>query len=169
MIIGVLSDSHGRADITARAVRALLVHGAEMLIHLGDIGGESVIDELAGHHARIVFGNCDDDEATLGRYAELAGLVVDHPMGIIEIDGKRVAFTHGHLDRCLRQAIGEGVDYLLLGHSHVAADERQGKTRIVNPGALFRAARYTSALLEPARDALQFIEISKAPEPRHDR
>jgi len=49
MIIGVLADSHGHAETTAKAVRMLLEHGAEMLLHLGDIGSDEVIDELAGH------------------------------------------------------------------------------------------------------------------------
>ena len=49
MPVGVLSDSHGHAETTARAVEALVAHGAEMLLHLGDIGSDEVIDELGGH------------------------------------------------------------------------------------------------------------------------
>lgn len=161
MLIGVLSDSHGHADTTALAVRALVAEGAQMLLHLGDIGTEQVIDELVGHNARIVFGNCDWEVDALSRYAELVAVQVDHPMGMIEVAGRRIAFTHGHLSRLMRQALDQRVDYLLYGHTHTIGDERVEGTRLINPGALHRAARYTSALLDPSRDDVRWIEITK--------
>ena len=163
MLIGVLSDSHGRADTTERAVRALLDHGAQMLIHLGDLEAEAVIDELVGHNARIVFGNCDWNEQALTHYAELVGVRVDHPLGLAEVAGKRIAFTPGHLARVMQDAINDGVDYLFYGHTHAVSDERCGRTRLINPGALFRAPRYTAALLDPAADHLRIIEVPKGP------
>ena len=69
MVIGILSDSHGRVATTALAIKALREAGSDMLIHLGDFEREEVIDELVGHDARIVFGNCDWDIAGLTRYA----------------------------------------------------------------------------------------------------
>ena len=163
MRIGVLSDSHGRADMTARAVALLDRAGVDVLIHLGDVGGERVIDDLAGRPARLVFGNCDFDHKVLGRYAEHLGLINDHPAGRL-IDGeKTVAFTHGHLEREMRRLLAEKPDYLLHGHSHEVRDERLDGTRIVNPGALFRARRYTVVVLDVQRDSVEFLEIEKSP------
>ena len=161
MQIGILSDSHGRADTTRVAIRLLLERGASSLIHLGDIGSDAVIDELVGHHARIVFGNCDWDAASLGRYAQDLGLIVDDPMGRLQIAGKTIAFTHGHHLGLMQQALAEGVEYLLHGHTHEVRDERVGSTRIINPGALFRAARYTAALLDSEADALHIVEVPR--------
>ncbi len=161
MLIGILSDSHGHADTTALAVAALKEHGAEVLLHLGDIGDEKVIDELVGCQARIVFGNCDWDWQTLDRYAQLVGIGVDHPLGIYEADGKRIAFTHGHLADEMNQALENEVDYLLHGHTHEVSDQRHGKTRIICPGALFRASCYTAAVLDPLLDEVNFIDIPK--------
>lgn len=161
MLIGILSDSHGRADTTALAVAALKERGAEVLLHLGDIGHEKVINELVGCNARIVFGNCDWDWQSLDRYAQLVGVGVDHPLGILEADGKRIAFTHGHLADVMNQVLENQVDYLLHGHTHEVSDQRHGKTRIINPGALFRAARYTAAVLDPLGDELIFLDIPK--------
>ena len=161
MLIGILSDSHGRVETTRRAVAALLQRGAELLIHLGDVGDERVIDELIGHNARIVFGNCDWDVAGLTRYAEAVGVAVDHPLGTLAIGERKLAFTHGHLSDCVEQALSGGVDYLLHGHTHETRDEMLGRTRIINPGALFRAARYTAALLDPASCTVEFIEVGR--------
>lgn len=160
-VIGVLSDSHGRIGITAQAVSLLLEKGASLLIHLGDVESDAVIDELVGHNARLVFGNCDWDIGPLASYAESVGVAVDHPAGRLEIDGKKVAYTHGHLQDEMDKALTDNVDYLLHGHSHELRDERIGNTRIINPGALFRASRYTAVILEPASDWLEVIEIPR--------
>lgn len=164
MRIGILSDSHGRTAITARAVATLRERGAELLLHLGDIETHDVLDELAGHPVRLVFGNCDTDEADLAGYARHLDLTVDHPVGHLVIDERRIVFTHGHLEKPMQQALRDGVDYLLHGHTHEVRDERAGRTRIINPGALFRASRYTVALLDPSRDSLDIIEVAKAVE-----
>jgi uncharacterized protein len=165
MLLGILSDSHGRAARTGDAVFALRRRGAELLVHLGDFESETVIDELVGHPARVVFGNCDWSAAAMADYARHVGVGVDHPLGVIEADGRRIAFTHGHLPRLMEQAIRDGVDYLLHGHTHEVRDERIGNTRIINPGALHRARRYTVALLDTAADRLELIEIAPATAP----
>lgn len=167
MLIGILSDSHGHADTTARAVSALRAHGAELLLHLGDIGTDEVIDQLVGVNARIVFGNCDWPLEALESYARLVDVQVDHPMGIVEADGARIAFTHGHRGGLMKEALDRSVEYLLHGHTHAIRDERVGPTRIINPGALHRATRYTCALLDPARDTLEWVEIAKSPVQPH--
>ncbi len=160
MRIGILSDSHGRAEITRRAVTILLDAGSEMLMHLGDLESEETIDELAGHNAHIVFGNCDFNANSMAGYARHLDVNVDHPMGVIQVDSARIAFTHGHLAHLMRAALADGVDYLLHGHTHEMRDERIGKTRVINPGALFRASRYTAAVLDPETDQLEIIDVT---------
>lgn len=161
MRLGILSDSHGRADTTRLAVERLLEHGAETLLHLGDIETEQVIDELVGHNARLVLGNCDLDEGGLSRYAERVGIAVDHPLGRLTIDGKVVAYTHGHLTAEMGRALAEKPDFLLHGHSHELRDEIVGGTRIINPGALFRAVRYTVAVLDVPVGTLSILDVGK--------
>jgi len=62
MIVGIMSDSHGDANATARAVSVLESHGAQVLFHCGDICAMSVLDELAGRKAHFVWGNCDSPD-----------------------------------------------------------------------------------------------------------
>lgn len=161
MRIGVLSDSHGRVEMTARAVGALIDAGAELLIHLGDFETEAVVEQLAGHPARIVFGNCDGNIMSLTRAAERLGIIVNHPLGDVRIDDRRIVFTHGHLERLMQEAIVSRPDYLLHGHTHATADCLVEGVRVINPGALFRAARYTAAVLDPRADDLEFLDIDR--------
>ena len=78
---------------------------------------------------------------------------------IIETEGKIIAMCHGH------EGAFEGVcesgkfDYVLHGHTHRRADHRRGRTRIINPGALYRTATKTVAILDTGSDDLQFFEI----------
>jgi len=166
MLIGMISDSHGRAERTAAAVSLLREQNTELLIHLGDLETEAVIDELVGHPVRLVFGNCDYDLDGLTRYARRMGIIVDHPMGIIDADGKRVAYTHGHIEQCLEHALESGVEYLLHGHSHEIRDDIAGPTRILNPGAIFRAKCYTVALLDTSSDTFTTLELPRDTPPR---
>ena len=66
-----------------------------------------------------------------------------------------IAFT------AVRGAFGRRPDYLLSGHSHVAADRREGGTRRINPGALHEAEAYSVALLDLGADELRFITVPR--------
>ncbi|HMN96549.1 MAG TPA: YfcE family phosphodiesterase [Phycisphaerales bacterium] len=160
-LIGLLSDSHGQVARARRAVEVLSGRGASLLLHVGDIGGEPVLEVLAGSGCRVVFGNCDD-EVLLARQAERLGIPVDHPVGKLELAGRRLVYSHGHLPHLLDAALREGVDYAIHGHTHALRDERIGATRVINPGALHRAPRYTVALLDVALDRLEVIDLEAA-------
>jgi uncharacterized protein len=160
MIVGILSDTHGRGDAMAEAVRLLTDAGAEFLIHCGDVGGEAVIDHLAGSKALLIWGNNDWERAPLTRYAEALGITVGPSLAEVELDGKRFAVTHGDDSRLVRRVLDEQRhDYLLLGHSHVRRDSRIGRVRMINPGALHRAIEKTVAILDTTNDALRFIPV----------
>jgi predicted phosphodiesterase len=79
----------------------------------------------------------------------------------LTLESKRIALIHGDDYRLKQKILAEQqFDYLLLGHSHVRKDERIGKTRIVNPGALHRANPRTAATLDLASDQLRFHIVS---------
>lgn len=143
-------------------------HGADMLIHLGDVGSAGVIDTLAVRRpgedkqvkAHLVFGNCDWEAKPLARYARDLGVAAHDPAGELVVDGKRIVFTHGHLNEVMDQAIASQADYLLHGHTHLQADDLIQQTRVINPGALFRASRHTVALLTPGTGELTVLEVA---------
>lgn len=70
MIVGIMSDSHGDAAATARAVALLKSLGAEHYIHCGDVCGENVLAEMAGYAFTFVWGNCDDVSPAIRKYVE---------------------------------------------------------------------------------------------------
>lgn len=160
MVIGILSDTHGRADAAAAAMRLLKGAGAAFFVHCGDVGTEAVLDALAGEPAAFVFGNCDWDRDPLRRYAALVGVACHGTVADLDLGGKRVAVVHGDDARLRQQLLAAGTyDYLFQGHTHVPHDECVGRTRVINPGALHRAKMKTVATLDLATDRLTFHRV----------
>lgn len=158
MLIGILSDTHGRVDAALTAVQMLVDHQAEYLLHCGDVGETSVLDALAGHQAAFVFGNCDFQQQALRNYAQILGIQCCDLFGDLNLDGKRIALIHGHQHTRYVQTVKSGdYDYVCTGHTHVAEDIRVGKTRLINPGALFRTSRKSVALLDTEKDELTLL------------
>ena len=160
MLIGILSDTHDRVDAMAAAVRVLAGRGAQVYIHCGDVGGERVLDHLAGLTAHFVTGNTDYDRQGLLRYGRSIDVSGHHPMADLTLDGKRFAVLHGDDHRLQKQLLAaQDHDYLLHGHTHLRDDRRVGRTHLINPGALHRAAEKTVALLDTATDRVEFLAV----------
>jgi len=145
------------------AMKVLQDAKCDFYIHTGDVGSELILDQLTGLPCAFVFGNNDFDRMEMGRYAEKLGINCYGNFGDLALDGKRIAVMHGDDIRLKQRVIAEQrFDYLFLGHSHVRLDERAGKTRIINPGALHRAAAKTVVTLDTATDQLSFLLIDES-------
>ncbi len=159
--IGILSDTHGRGERAARAAGLLAERGVRRAFHCGDIGDESVIDALSGLEMTYVLGNVDrPHRAWLRRYIRAVGAVLAEPFARCELAGRQVAVIHGDDARELARLIdAQELDYVFHGHTHVIRSERIGRTHVINPGALHRARTATVAVLAPADDRLEFLEL----------
>ncbi|MFQ5430513.1 MAG: metallophosphoesterase family protein [Phycisphaerae bacterium] len=160
MRVGIMSDSHGDAAATTAAVSLLESLGAKRLFHCGDICGEAVLDALAGHACTFVWGNCDDPAPAMRRYVARLDLTWPELPVRVELSGKRIAVYHGH-ERGFSEAETEPkLDYLFYGHTHCCDDHRRNGCRLINPGALYRAAVHTVALLDLNTDDLAFHDLA---------
>jgi putative phosphoesterase len=162
MRIGIISDTHDQLQRTIRAVEMLTAAGAEALIHCGDLTRPDIVCACAVLPLYFVFGNNDDDWPALQRAMKQSSNVTCLEWGgEVTLDGKRIAVVHGHLHKDVLQLLAARPDYLLSGHSHVAADKRSNGVRRINPGALHRAAEYTVALLDLLSDELEFFTVPR--------
>ena len=160
MLIGILSDSHGRHLAVRQAIALFDQLGVAHIIHCGDVGSPEVFDEMLGRPCTFVWGNMDFPDEGLLTHARATGLPIPAEIPTrLELDGKRIAVFHGHEPGFSDAVRRLDVDYILHGHTHVVCDERLDGKRIINPGALFRAARKTVATLDTTTDELTFHEI----------
>jgi uncharacterized protein len=161
MRIGVISDTHGHVANTLAAVRMLESLEVAAVLHCGDIGSPQIPKLLAQWPTHFVFGNCDHgyEQAELRAAIEAAGLTCHGRFGEVELGGRGIALIHSDDARLFRATIAGGkYDLVCYGHTHEAESHREGKSLVLNPGALFRATPHTIALVE-----LTTLEVTIVP------
>ena len=165
MSICVLSDSHNNKKAISRAVEIIRTLDPDIIIHCGDLCDPAMFDlfdhELvACRRLYFVYGNNDYDVSGIDRVCRGRGFATG-PYHVLTAGERRIYACHGH--KGLRdRAIGDGTyDVVFSGHSHVREDIRRNRTRVVNPGALYRAARYSFVHYRPESEEIRFIEVPK--------
>ncbi|MBA4370479.1 MAG: hypothetical protein C0418_02740 [Coriobacteriaceae bacterium] len=121
--IGVVSDTHGLLPPAALAA----FEGVDLVLHAGDVGEESVIEELSAvAPVTAVAGNMDC--APLA-HALPAAATVD-----IGVCRALVVHQRGHAPRPLP----DGVRLVVTGHTHRAVVRESDGVLFVNPGSVSR-------------------------------
>lgn len=125
--IGVIADTHGLFDPAIRRH----FKGVDHILHAGDIGDQSVVEQLEQiAPVTAVSGNVDDDEHSgfpSETVIELAGrcIAIRH---ILYEGGKLTEDGRAFLDR-------ERPDICVFGHTHQPKREWLGDTLLLNPGS----------------------------------
>lgn len=164
MLLAVVSDTHGHVPFTLDAIREIERRNVDLVLHCGDIGSASVAALFAGRPTRFVFGNVDRDEAGLRHAIRDAGVECDGDFGDLELAGRRIAYLHGHDEARLAEAIQSGeYDLVCHGHTHKQRWEAVGRTRVLNPGALFRATPHSIALVTLPELDVEFVTLPGRP------
>jgi putative phosphoesterase len=149
MRIGIVSDTHGNQRTATLALGALRERGITTVLHCGDIDDPETVELFRGFTAHFVFGNCDIDKRALRVAMADIGATLHDPFGSIELQGVKLAFTHGDDTILMRDVERSGYyDFLFYGHTHQAEEHQTGPTRILNPGALHRARPKTFVVLD---------------------
>src|SRR5262245_17469689 len=149
MKIGVVSDTHGRLEITQKAIHLLRERRAELILHCGDIDCPKTVRLFSSIPSHFVFGNWDLRPARLkSAIAEIGG-VCHEEIGRLDVAENRVASVHDHIARQRQRLDTFGqFDFPFYGHSHKAEVYRAGRTLVANPGALYRAKTKTVLLID---------------------
>ncbi len=155
MRIGVVSDTHGHEAHTRAAVQTLQEQCVERVLHCGDVGGNEVVSRFEQWPTHFVAGNCDDPYQ-LGEIVKLNQQHWEGLFGDLLLNDKRIALLHSHEQHRFDAAIHSGdYDLVCYGHTHVAEQHAVGRTNVLNPGALYRARKFTIAIVD-----LQTMDIS---------
>ena len=124
--IGVIADTHGLFDPAIRRH----FRGVDHILHAGDIGKRSVIEQLEQIAPVIaVSGNVDNEQ---NRFPSET---------MIELAGLRIAIRHilyegGRMTKEGRALLErEQPDICIFGHTHQPKVEWFGKTMLFNPGS----------------------------------
>jgi uncharacterized protein len=160
MRIAILSDTHSSYATVGRALDLVAQRSCELILHCGDIEDAATVRLFEGWPAHFVFGNCDHDRTDLRRAMAEAEITLHEPFGELEIAGLNLAWIHGDDHRLMKDIErSEHFDFLFYGHTHRAGEYQAGPTRVVNPGALYRARVKTFMVLDSATRELETVEV----------
>src|SRR3954467_1895961 len=160
-MLGLVSNSDGRADSVTDAVNVFAASGVDTVIHLGDVGGRHVLDALATvGDAVFVWGDRDKDRMVLLRHAHKLGIHCWGLFGEMDYDDKRIAVLHGDDKKILKRVLDEQqYDYVLTGHEMTVEDKMVGKTRVLNPGSLHGTTSRSAALFDPESGKVTIVPL----------
>jgi putative phosphoesterase len=148
MLLGIVSDTHGHLSGTQAAVRMLESLEVETVIHCGDIGSAAVTTLFSRWPTHFVLGNVDDEVSELRSAIERSGQTYHGRFGELVIGTQRIAFLHGDDSGRFARTIDSGdYDLVCYGHTHQRDIRHQGRTLVLNPGALYRAQPRSLAIV----------------------
>jgi putative phosphoesterase len=120
--IGVISDTHG----LLRPEAASKLRGCDLIVHAGDIGNPSVLEDLR-QIAEVVAvrGNVDT-----GHWAD------DLPeIEYVTVDDKQLCVVH-NIEMLDLDPVAAGLNIVVYGHSHKPAVDWKDGVLYLNPGSI---------------------------------
>lgn len=137
MRIGLVSDTHNDQGRLRRALEQLRLASIDVVLHAGDVAGGRILRLCAGFEVWVARGNMDHDPMLFRISQEMFGPGHYRNSHTLSLNGAAVALIHSPDSPTARAWISsEAYDYVVHGHTHQPRDERVGRTRIINPGAL---------------------------------
>ena len=159
-MIGIISDTHENEEAVKKAAALFKEKNVDFVVHCGDIISPPMLGHFKDLKMKFVYGNNDGEKKGLKEMCQKLGF--DEIKDEIEFTYKNKKFYayHGTKLKILNDAIQSSkYDYILTGHTHAKRNDKIGKTRVINPGALFRVYPYTVAMLDAQDDKLEVYPI----------
>ena len=163
MKIGIVSDTRDNREGFKLLLDRFLVGGARWLIHCGGLGAVDMVELLRPWQVYLVRGERERDWQAIELALRKSRLQSSLPTQMtVMLDGKHVGVCRGEDMKLVNQWAKSGqFDYIFHGYTLRRRDERQGRTRIINPGAL-SGPRYqprSGCLIDLAAGETKFIEV----------
>lgn len=160
MLVGIISDTHNNIELTQKALDVFRERHVDMVVHAGDITSPRMIELFRGFPCRFVLGNGDIDVEYLNGECNKHGFGCIDYTCTFEAGGKRFMVFHGDNVPLFREAVASGLyDYIIKGHTHFFENYVSNKSRIINPGALYRGEDCSVAILDTETDRVEMIRI----------
>jgi len=138
MKILLLSDIHDNVWALQTILQSQQAADADVLISCGDLCSPFIIDLLAAFKKPVhsVLGNNDCDVAAMvGKLAKYPHIKIHGEYYRDELDNKTIAVNH-YPDKAKKLLQLQAYDIICYGHDHSIFAKTEGKTLLLNPGAV---------------------------------
>jgi len=177
MKIAVLSDTHDHIWNLEKFLKQIkrppaqgvsgLKRKVEAIVHCGDVIAPFSVELLAsaGLPTYVCLGNNDEDHIAMfiKGGSKFEWVPIGKQYGEIEIDGKKLAYTHYPR---LAELLAKSGEYnaIFYGHTHAVVNKKLGKTLLLNPGSVCgiingKPAKASYAIYDTKTNSAKIIEI----------
>ena len=147
MRVLIMSDTHDNMDAVEKVAMVFKEKKCDSFIHCGDVNSAKMVQALkkAGlERGDFIQGNMDEKnlkelkEAITKSGFEFLGLNSEMKFGVKDGNPAVLTYiTHGDNENSLKEAIdAKKFDFIFYGHTHKKSIKTEGKTTIINVGAL---------------------------------
>jgi uncharacterized protein len=158
--IGIISDTHNDVEMVKKAIRIFKERGVDLVLHAGDLTSPKIMELFVDLPTRFVLGNCDLDCETINSRAKVLGFGCVEEHCDFTAGDKRIMLFHGNNIPLFREAVSSGkYDYIIKGHTHTYENYVSNKTRVINPGSIYREDERTISILNTETDKVEKIKI----------
>ena len=162
MKLGVISDTHGNVLRTRRALEIFKERQVTEILHCGDVGSKQIVEILSEIPTFYVYGNTDARSFLRAGILHLGERqqVCCETVGMLAREGRQIVFLHGTDWQLFDDLLtSQRYDLICSGHTHEAHWEIQGKTYLLNPGALERTPSPSVAVLTLPEMRVEHIRV----------
>ncbi len=139
--VGLVADTHGYLDFR---IAEIVTDECDIVAHLGDIGSQTVLDELQPKSSMVfaVVGN--NDVPWKWKSTDTSSLETLPNKCLLSLPGGDLAMEHGHEikdSRRYHELLRKAHPYacaIAYGHTHVRVIDQTEKPWVINPGAAGR-------------------------------
>jgi uncharacterized protein len=163
MKIGLISDTHDNIENIQKAVGEFNNRYVDIVLHAGDFVSPIAVESFAGVKLVGILGNNDTDILGLTSAfnkidGELKGEIFE---GVY--DGMELVIYHGTSSSKKEFLIESGkYDMVICGHTHRKANNKIGRTLVVNPGTAkgwFFGFSATIAVFDTHSRIIEFVYL----------
>lgn len=164
MNIGILSDSHDRLPMLARAIELLVEQRVEAILHAGDFIAPFAAKLLLPPYVPAwipvycCYGNNDGERVGLKK---VLPQVVDGPVRLNLGGPRKCTIVMHHFIDWLSEKDFRGADVIVTGHTHEIVNQMRGGQLLLNPGECcgWLTGRCTCAVLDTDSLTARIIDV----------
>jgi putative phosphoesterase len=164
LLIGAISDTHDNLPMVKKAIDRLNQAEVSLVLHAGDITSPftpKMFSELKPPMI-VTYGNNDAERELLKKRFTEIGKEVRGLFAEVEVDGVRVALTHGDEADLINSLIKTQIYHLIVcGHTHQQKSYASGVTTIMNPGEVcgYLTGESTAATIETKTRRVEVLRL----------
>ncbi len=162
MNVALLSDIHDQTSHLLAALVRAEAEGCRHLLFMGDMVALEtfrILREEWPWPIDLVFGNNECDRSEFLRLSRSFAQTTHHgDTGDIDLDGRRVAFTH-YPSSARRLAETGRYHAVFFGHTHLPESARVGSCLLANPGEIQGRRRACFSVYRTEENAVRLIEL----------